>query len=414
MEKYTRKNKKEKRYTPIEKGIRFDNILKKYNVYKRIKGVYCDTYLDNIRECRLWRQTYVPSELKNPITKDFDPDNNALITFDEAWDIYKKNYLASDVAVATYNYKMKRERIFKYLMLFRMRNITPKVITEFIRFEKEKWNEDTPKNRRCNFNHELKVLKAFFNWWKEESEDTHFQNPVLNKHRKIGIICETPYREKKMDRTELLQFFNALGEKTLWQDLAYFQFYIAGRIQEAAAIQVERIDLRRKELLIKEVAVWGDNKKLLMIKSLPKNNKPEPVFLNDTLLEIAIRRIECASPIEFKGQVYNLIFNIDGKPLSYRQIQYHYNKALQKCGLHKKFSGTHIMRHSMGTITRSVTGNLDSAQAVTRHKDTKIAQQYSQLDYELQKKASNDVEDYMSCTTLDEKGQSPVPKLRLL
>ena len=61
------------------------------------------------------------------------------------------------------------------------------------------------------------------------------------------------------------------------------------------------------------------------------------------------------------------------------RIQYQYNNALKRAGLFPKFSSTHIMRHSMGTITRMVTGSMDSAQAVTGHKDIKMAQHYSSM-----------------------------------
>ncbi len=277
-----------------------------------------------------------------------------------------------------------------------MREITPKVITNFLKTEKREWKSKAKKSRRCDFDDDLKALKAFFNWWKEESEDNFFNNPILKKHKEMGRIRERPYREKKLNRDELLMFFNALGEKTLWQDLAVFQFFIAGRIQEATAVQLERIDLRRKEFLVKEVAVWGNSKRMIELKMLPKNNQPEPVYLNDTLFEIVVRRIQQVIPVVVGNQKYNLIFHINGEAISYRQVQYHYNKALKKCGLGNRFSGTHIMRHSMGTITRSVTGNLDAAQAVTRHKDIKIAQQYSNLDFELQKDAANAVENFLN------------------
>lgn len=57
------------------------------------------------------------------------------------------------------------------------------------------------------------------------------------------------------------------------------------------------------------------------------------------------------------------MFHQNGVPLSYREIQYRYNKALKKAGLDDKFSSTHIMRHTMANMVRSQLG-LDSAQAV--------------------------------------------------
>ena len=53
------------------------------------------------------------------------------------------------------------------------------------------------------------------------------------------------------------------------------------------------------------------------------------------------------------------------------------------------------MRHTMGTITRMVTGNLDAAQAVTGHKDIRMVQHYANLPSEANKKAVNQVGDFL-------------------
>ena len=61
----------------------------------------------------------------------------------------------------------------------------------------------------------------------------------------------------------------------------------------------------------------------------------------------------------------------------YRNVQDNYNKALKKCDLFPKFSSTHIMKHSIASITRKVTGNLDSTQAVTGRKDRRMVEHYA-------------------------------------
>src|SRR3989339_223511 len=73
-----------------------------------------------------------------------------------------------------------------------------------------------------------------------------------------------------------------------------------------------------------------------------------------------------------------------------------FNHALKKAGLFPEYSATHIMRHSMGTITRKVTGSLDAAQAVTGHKDIKMVQHYAAMPSEANRKAVNDVERFMA------------------
>ena len=120
---------------------------------------------------------------------------------------------------------------------------------------------------------------------------------------------------------------------------------------------------------------------------MPKNGEISYASMNSKLEEIIHRRMSLASN--------GFLFHKNGKPLCYREIQYHYNKALKKAGLADKYASTHIMRHSMGTITRRVTGSLDMAQAVTRHKDIRVAQQYANLPTEANKRAVGDVFSYL-------------------
>ncbi len=49
----------------------------------------------------------------------------------------------------------------------------------------------------------------------------------------------------------------------------------------------------------------------------------------------------------------------------------------------------------MATITREVTGSLEATQAVTGHKDQRMAQHYASLSSSVQKKAVEDVEVFL-------------------
>ena len=62
------------------------------------------------------------------------------------------------------------------------------------------------------------------------------------------------------------------------------------------------------------------------------------------------------------GERLDFVFEHAGQPVSYRSIQYRYNKALKVAGLHPKFSSTHILRKAMANIVRQELG-LDAAQA---------------------------------------------------
>ncbi|MCP4913224.1 MAG: phage integrase family protein [Oligoflexia bacterium] len=66
---------------------------------------------------------------------------------------------------------------------------------------------------------------------------------------------------------------------------------------------------------------------------------------------------------ESTGEPLNFVFHIKGEPITYRQVQHHYNKALKGAGLYPEFSATHILRKAMANIVKQHMG-LEAAQAV--------------------------------------------------
>lgn len=224
--------------------------------------------------------------------------------------------------------------------------------------------------------------------WYRENYDFRFLNPVLKRHKACSILDKSEPKDKKMSANEALQFFNALDP--YFRDFALVQFYIAGRVQEVAGIQIKNIDLNNRSLLIKEVVVWDKAKRFLELKSKPKNGQVRYCFINDLMFEIFEKHLK----VQIKSCSY--LFHDNGQPLGYRKIQHAYNKALKKCGLYGKYGSTHIMRHSMATITRRVTGSLDATQAVTGHKDQRMVQHYATLPSIAQEQAVRSVEAFMN------------------
>src|SRR5690606_29133422 len=141
------------------------------------------------------------------------------------------------------------------------------------------------------------------------------------------------------------------------------------RIQESCGLQLQDISLKFRKAWIRNVAIWGRDKKFLELKPTTKNNHDEEVHLNDTLIEVLSRRL---SRVE---SGCNFVFQIEGRPLDYRSIQYQYDKALENAGLFPRFSGTHLCRYSGGSAVRKVAG-LDHAQAAGRWKDSEMAEHY--------------------------------------
>jgi integrase len=136
------------------------------------------------------------------------------------------------------------------------------------------------------------------------------------------------------------------------------------------------------------------------------------------MLEIYERRLSLLSEKKCKffresdGSRLNFLFNIDGQPLGYRQIQYRYNKALKKAGLYPTFSATHILRKAMANIVRQNMG-LDAAQAVGGWKSREVVEKVytDEAPAELNKLAVNTV---ASLLKRDDNKPKAGTKLRLI
>ena len=135
---------------------------------------------------------------------------------------------------------------------------------------------------------------------------------------------------------------------------------------------------------------WNKKKQFVELKGHTKNGQSRCAYLNDTLLEIFERKLKTLPPN------CSFLFHDEGKAIGYSKIQHAYNKALRKVGLGDTFSSTHIMRHSMATVTRLVTGSLEATQAVTGHKDQKLVQHYASMPTTVQTTDVKNVEGFMN------------------
>ena len=135
------------------------------------------------------------------------------------------------------------------------------------------------------------------------------------------------------------------------------------RVGEVAWIQCQNISLRDNLLVIKDCCIWSyQSKKFSYLKPITKNGEIREVRLTDGLKEILGRRLL------LKNSESDFLFHLEGKPLSYRQIQYQYNKALKMAGV-EDISSTHFLRHSAANLVRLFSNSLEYAQAITGHKD---------------------------------------------
>lgn len=388
------------RYVKIKdsKGIRKDTITNSYLATKYINGKEYSKTFKSLKKAINWRMNFHPSVPEPILEKKVEQRFNIVesmrttsklngedlgYTFKNVWDLYQKSHFPL-LEKSSRERHLSKEAQIAPLMNFSMVEMTASLIDWLVGQIKERAIKD--KSNRYNFDNELVFLKSFFNWYRE-NYDALFVNPVLKRHFAAGVIKKVVRKSKKLRPEELVSFFKELNP--FWRDFAETQFYMGARVGEVAGLQAESVYLGDKEIRVQHTAVFSyQTKKFDYLKEYPKNGEISYASMNKRLCEIMTRRL----PLSIKG----FIFHNSGEPFSYRQIQYQYNSALKRAGLADKYSSTHIMRHSMGTITRRVTGSADMAQAVTRHKDIQVAQQYASVPTEANRKAVDEVFQFMS------------------
>ena len=383
---------KKERYKTLKS---YPGIRKELASGKYVVGIYSNKKrlsqsFDKLDLALQWQMSFKRDSILGFLKEEDDREmkTEKVNTFKVIWERYKTEHLPS-LEKSSQENRLLLAKFFVGMFDTELNQITPSLISKYI-LQKKEVALKSRSHRRKNFNQELKLLSAIFNWYKDEIDHT-FSNPVIKKHKTLGVISKEPPRNKKMNLAEIKLFLDALKERPFWYDFALTQLLCAGRVQEIAGLQKKNVDFKSKRLIIKEVVVWSkQTKRFDHLKPIPKNGETREVFLCEQLSEVLEKRI--LGTISHS----NYVFHEHGEPVSYRQIQYNYEWALIQAGLSDLFSGTHFLRHSMATLTRLVTGSLNSTQAVTGHKDFRLVQHYGEIDRDENRKAITAVEKHLT------------------
>ena len=292
---------------------------------------------------------------------------NRKLKFIDVWQHYQKDHLLTLTEAARVLKQFRCTRFLPPLFELRMSEMTPQVISEFIRSSKEQALLK-PNSHRFNFEKELRDLRSIFNWHKDNI-DYQFVNPVNSSHYKLAVISEIPRVERQISLEQIQKFLSHLPD--FYRDVATMAFYCGARIGEIAGLHWKNIDFDRRVLKIQEVMVWIHSKSP-QVKATPKNGESREVYINDTMLEILKRHqlVRRDSP---------LVFHRQGKPLTYTIIHGDFNRAWKRAGL-SQYKGCHILRYGSSQGSRRLTGSIDGAKAVTGHKSMALAHQYSNFN----------------------------------
>ena len=299
------------------------------------------------------------SNVKNP------NGTNRKLTLKEVWHAYRRDHLPT-ITESSRTQKIYRcYRFLPPLFGLLMYQINPQILSEFVRFSKERAAKKL-KKQRFNFERELRDLRSIFNWYKS-TIDFQFVNPINSTHYKLSVISEIPKVERQISVEQFQRFLAELPD--FYRRIATVQFYSGARISEVAGIQWKNVDFDRRVLKIQEVLVWIFSRPV--IKKMPKNGDSREVFINYSMMDIFKRQFgdrSADSPF---------VFHRNGKPLLYTVICANYNRAWKKANL-PQYRGCHIVRYAGAQLSRRLTGSIDGAKALTGHRSIQLANQYSE------------------------------------
>jgi integrase len=364
------------------KGIRKDTKTGKYQARKYIDGQEYSSVFEKISDATQWKNSFHPDLAEGSSSlrlfgkqKPNGVEDHFFV--EDIWKLYQEQHLPSVSRMSRIDIIKRANNILPDLFGYRMVEINANLLDKIM---KTKVSDVKYINqlRRHSFDKELKTLKAICNWYRE-NHDAFFVVPILKRHFIAGALNKPVVKKsKKMSPEQVRSFFESFDDE-FWKDFAQLHFFMAGRVQEPGGLQTRSIDFKNKVLVVDDVAVYGHNKRFFYLKEEPKNGEERLVHLNRTMISILKRRVSdsrlkpCSFFRESSGEKLDFVFQIDGQPLNYRQIQYRYNKALKKAKLWPTYKATHILRKAMANIVRQNMG-LEAAQAVGGWKTREIVE----------------------------------------
>jgi integrase len=348
----------------------------KYYAYKKLNGIQKSKCFESYESAKTWKMS----------AKFFDePESGGLTLFKDVRDRYFE-YKKSKLQPTTWETYKSKAKHLKFFDELPMNQITSKAIDLWlVQIKRPEYLELLHKTR-TSFRHELSALRQILVYFNEYMDDS-FQMPIKKRHLDDSIVNYLKYKESKQDcktkyipRHDYQRWLNLLFAKAgknprlmVYAALAFFQSHTGCRIGEACALEWKDIDLNEGFVSIYKTVQWARGKgREDRISALTKTSEGRTVPLVEPLIKVLTdwKRIDC--------RAHGLVFCLRGLgPMSYRSIQYYYNKGFDELGI--KASSTHILRHSFATDFQEKTLNQLALAKVLGHKHLKQTEHYAKI-----------------------------------
>ncbi len=346
-------------------------------------------YFETLAEARAW-QGHVAGRGTNPAKAQeangvqATESENGGPTFSQIVEDWKRARYPA-LAVSTQNsYNVLLRLHFGSLMGMILYSITPVAVDEWIKDMVANRNRYGKAAQRRSFDHELTLLKTILGYYGENRDDLRFVMPVKKRHAElVKVRNRIKPVVKDIREDELHRFLVELGrgvEGPTMVGLATLQFYQALRISEAAALDWEDVRLDRESP--RESRIFF-RRHLMWIRGSREKSFVEWGFKNSDALG-GIKEHPMLPPVFdalarlYRPGAVGLIFRpADGAEFfTYRQVQYRYNKALERAKL--PYRSTHIMRHGGSSKTYNDTrGDIEIAKQQLGNSDLKNVLRYA-------------------------------------
>lgn len=267
---------------------------------------------------------------------------------------------------------------FSFLWNYVVDEIEPTQIDQWIAHIKTPQYLARCHSTRCSYEHEFSVLRVILNFYSSRF-NRNYRLPFISDHNAMLKVKNKPTVKKDLTVDQFKAFIKELRNRcwgTKWESIYYLalmQYGIYGRIQDAAALSYESFDFGRNAVDINQKVQWlrGRGYDDRVVPGSKANGgkvlSPIPELAAQVFKEWVMR----------SGIRTGLLFQVDGKLVTYRQIEDKYTQALKKAGL--PFSATHILRHAALAEAYESCKDLLLVQKFAGQKDLKSTTRYAKV-----------------------------------
>jgi integrase len=351
----------------------------KYRSFIKVNGVQREKFFESLAEAKAFRS--------NP--DKISAYSSQITLFSEVVEKFFENKKAYVSRSTLETYKI-RTKHFNFLSSYKIKEISSFVIDTWLVNVKSKEYLELQHDTRISFKKELILLKQIFVFYQEYFDES-LNIPVTKRHMRDAVVSQEKFRISKarnktryMTKEEMELFLDNLARKAISSEshlhyyaLAFFQLHTGSRIGEASAVRVKdfNFSLNPVRVNISRTVQWkrGKDSAETYIQDSTKTGEVRNVYVSEPLKNIVLNLVE-----KYGLKPEDLVFSSSKvKPLSYRSIQYQFNKAFEELGLN--FRSTHIHRHSFSTEFLRLTRDQHALSKILGHSSLKQTEHYSKI-----------------------------------